>query len=98
MSPHSTVASTVDDRLQELGNISADRVRMIPAPGQATIQDCIALNDSSELGLFELVDGTLVQKTMGYEASVVAGTILAILRAFVSRNRLGLVSGADGLF
>ena len=35
---------------------------------------------------------------MGFESSVVAAAILAILRQFVSTRRLGLISGADGMF
>lgn len=35
---------------------------------------------------------------MSYEASVVAAVILAILKSFVAKHQLGLVSGADGFF
>jgi Uma2 family endonuclease len=45
-----------------------------------------------------LVEGTLVEKAIGYEASVVAIAIARILGAFVSTHRLGVVSGAAGMF
>lgn len=35
---------------------------------------------------------------MGFESSVVAATILAILHHFVAPRRLGFVAGAEGMF
>ena len=98
MSINIAVAITLEDYIAQIGGVPASRIRMIPAPGMATLADCIAANESSETGLYELVDGTLVEKAMSYEASVVAATILFLLRQFVSPRRLGLVSGADGFF
>ncbi len=98
MSINTAVATTLDEVLAELGGISGDRVRMTPAPGTATFTDCISVNETGERGLYELVDGTLVGKAMSYEASVVAVTIARILGLFVSTNRSGLLSGADGFF
>ena len=97
MNANSAINTTLHDLLVQLGNIPADRVRLSPTPGTATAEDCVRVNDAKE-GLCELVDGTLVEKAMGYEASVVAITIARILAEFVSRHRLGLVSGADGFF
>ena len=98
MSLNSALATTLQDHLAQLGDIAPDRVRMQPAPGMATIEECIALNESRSEGLYEWVDGTLVEKAMSYEASVVAGAILSILRVFVSKRKLGLLSGPDGFF
>ena len=47
--------------------------------------------------LCELIDGVLVEKTMGYRESLLAVYLGAVLRDFVSSRRLGLVSGADGM-
>jgi Uma2 family endonuclease len=94
---HAAVTSTMADRLNELGGIAADRVRLTPAPGTATVEDLIRVNSHSK-PLCELIDQTLVEKMIGYEASVVAATIARILGNFVIRGRLGLVSGADGMF
>ncbi len=91
------MAVTLEEQLVELGGISAARVRLSPPPGQATVGDLLAAN-TDKRSLYELVDGTLVEKAMGYEASVVAATILTILKQFVSQQRLGLISGADGFF
>ena len=98
MSLNSALATTLQDHLAQLGDIAPDRVRMQPAPGTATAEECIALNESRSEGLYEWVDGTLVEKAMSYEASVVAGAILSILRVFVSKRKLGLLSGPDGFF
>ncbi len=93
---NSCMATTLEDCLIELGGIPASRVRLSPPPGQATLADLLAINRADRQGLFELVDGTLVEKGMSYEASVVAATILFILKTFVARNGSGLISGADG--
>jgi len=98
MSSNASVATTLQDRLTDLGGIDPSRVLLTPAPSQATLADLISVNNCANHGLCELVDGTLVEKAMGYEASVVAATILFILKQFVSRFRLGLISGADGFF
>lgn len=94
---HSAVSTSLGDRLAELGNIAPDRVRNVPPIGSATIEDLIHANDHKR-PLCELIDQTLVEKTMGFEASVVAATIARILGNFITSRRLGLVSGADGMF
>lgn len=98
MNVNLALAATMQDRLTELGGISPDRVRLQPTPGLATIADLESLNESKQSGLYELVDGTLVEKAMGFEAAVVAVAFIRILSEFVSKHRLGLVSGPDGLF
>ena len=47
--------------------------------------------------LFELVDGVLVEKGMGYTESVITLALAAILRAFIIPRNLGVLSGADGM-
>lgn len=94
---HAAITESMAERLQELGGIVADRVRSTPAPGTATLDDLVYVNDH-EKPLCELIDNTLVEKAVGFEASVVAATITALLRNFVVSRRLGIVSGADGMF
>ncbi|MDZ4848777.1 MAG: Uma2 family endonuclease [Pirellulaceae bacterium] len=98
MSVNLAVAITLEDYIAQIGGVPAYRICMNPPPGTATPEDCIAVNESRESGLYELVDGTLVEKAMSYEASVVAATILFLLKQFVSTRRSGLVSGANGFF
>ena len=47
--------------------------------------------------LCELVDGVLVEKGTGYSESLLAGTLIEILRRFVKPRKLGLVSAPDGM-
>lgn len=94
---NAAVSSTVAERLAELGNISAERLRLFPAPGTATLHDLMEANAHCR-PLCELIDQTLVEKAVGFESSTVAITIAAILHHFVAPRRLGLVVGADGMF
>ncbi len=96
MSINSTLPVTLDDHLALLGRVSANRVWLTPSPGQATMDDLMVAHQHGSL--CELVDGTLVEKAVGYEQSVVAATILRIVGWYVSKKSLGLVSGADGFF
>lgn len=94
---NAAVSATLADRIEELGHIASKRLRLSPAPGTATLNDLAAANSNGS-PLCELIDQTLVEKAMGYEASVVAAMILRLLGNFVAPRRLGLVSGADGMF
>ena len=86
---------TVADLLKRLGNIPASRVRLDPTPGTATEKDVIEVLDRENRPC-ELVDGTLVEKPMGYEESEIAVTIIILLGSFVRRHKLGIVTGPDG--
>jgi Uma2 family endonuclease len=46
--------------------------------------------------LFELVDGTLIEKTMGNFESIIAGYIHNALQNYLQIHRIGLVMPADG--
>jgi Uma2 family endonuclease len=91
----STIA-TLADLLHDLGGIAPDRVRMRPLPGTATEQDVVSIQ-AKEGRLFELVDGVLVEKAVGFWESVLAVAISSALRAFVLPRKLGVVAGADGM-
>jgi hypothetical protein len=88
-------AATIGDLLKRLGNVSAHRVRLHPTPGTATEKDVIALLDHDNRPC-ELVEGTLVEKAIGYEESEIAGLLLTFLNIFVRPRKLGVVTGADG--
>ena len=94
---NAAVSLTIAERLEELGHISANRLRLSPAPGTATVEDLMDSNTHRN-PLCELIDQTLVEKAVGFESSVVAATILKIIATFVFPRRLGLVAGADGMF
>jgi Uma2 family endonuclease len=86
---------TVADLLERLGDVAPARVRMDPKPGTATVQDALDIA-RRENRLYELVDGTLVEKVMGCRESVLAIALGAFLRAFVIPRNLGFVTGEAG--
>ena len=88
-------AATIGDLLKRLGNIPAERVRLNPTPGTATEKDVIDVLDRENRPC-ELVEGTLVEKAMGYEESELALLIGTFLNNFVRPRKLGIVTGADG--
>lgn len=93
---HSTITiKTLADLLEQLGGIAPERVRFRPAPGTATEEDVLAIDDHEDR-LCELVDGVLVEKAMGLRESVLAGVLIEILRRFVRPRNLGLVTGEAG--
>jgi Uma2 family endonuclease len=69
---------------------------MSPPPGTATEQDAIQC-EARQNRLCELVDGTLVEKAVGYHESIIALAIASMLRKFVIPRNLGCVSGSDGM-
>lgn len=90
-----TPTPTLADLLAQLGDIPPRRVLLHPYPGTATEQDVIAL-EASQGRLCELVDGVLVEKTMGFQESVLAALLIQYLGSFVRQHDLGVVAGADG--
>ncbi len=87
---------TVAELLDSLGGIPAERVRLQPPPGTATESDVVAVQVQEDR-LCELLDGTLVEKTMGYYESYIATTLSRLLGNFVAAHDLGIVAGADGM-
>jgi Uma2 family endonuclease len=87
---------TLADALRQLGGVSPRRIRFRPAPGTATEQDVIRIRDR-ERRLFELVDGVLVEKVMGYWESVLAIELGRVLGNFVKRRKLGTLAGEAGM-
>ena len=88
---------TASEIIARFGDIPIARIRTTPPPGEATESDVIELHDHHDR-LFELIDGTLVEKTMGWKEAELAVIIATLLRNFVQANSLGKVFGADGMF
>jgi Uma2 family endonuclease len=87
---------TLADLLARLGNVPLDRVRFRPVPGTAVEQDVIDLHDR-ENRLFELVDGVLVEKPMGFREARIATVISVELELHMRESKLGIVAGADAM-
>jgi Uma2 family endonuclease len=86
---------TLADFVASLGDIPLDRIRISPPFGTATENDVIEVERQTGCPC-ELIDGTLVEKTMGYYESFLAVKIIQVLAAFVDAHNLGMVLGADG--
>ena len=87
---------TMADMLERLGNIPPQRIRFRPAPGQATVDDVLAIRQS-EGRLCELVDGVLVEKAMSFKASFLAAELIRFLGNFVTTMKAGIVVGEAGM-
>src|SRR6516164_1360985 len=85
-----TATMRIADLLESLGGIPAHRVLLYPAPGTATERDLIELHERDGR-LYELVDGTLVEKPMGFDESRVAALLVGNLLGFLERHDLGAV-------
>ncbi len=90
------LATNWEDRLTDLGNVPPARVRSEPAPGTATVEDVVRLRNT-ERRLYELVDGTLVEKAMGWQESLLAGILLHWLHTYLDQHRIGVATGPDGM-
>jgi Uma2 family endonuclease len=81
--------------LRALGDVPLSRVVMDPWPGTATEQDLLVFVERDKR-LVELIDGTLVEKPMGWIESMIAIRLAAALLNFVTPRKLGYVSGEAG--
>src|SRR5438105_12480801 len=85
------------DVLQRLGGVSPERIRIEPPMGTASVEDVVKI-EKRENRLFELVDGILVEKVMGYTESQIAARLIIALGAYLEENDLGVVTGEGGMF
>lgn len=83
--------------LRDLGDISPDRVAFDPPPGRATLRDLHRINALKQ-GIFELVDGTLVEKAMAWSGSIVTARLIRLVGAHVDDNDLGVMTAPDGMY
>jgi Uma2 family endonuclease len=52
---------------------------------------------ASQNRLCELIDGTLVEKAMGWQESLLAGVLMHWLHDFLEISKLGVATGPDGM-
>jgi Uma2 family endonuclease len=79
-----------------LGGISPARICLNPPPGKATEKDLIRLQKKHGR-LFELVEGTLVEKPVGIHEAFFAANISGYLFIYLRTNPIGRVYGADAM-
>lgn len=80
--------------LASLGGVPLDRILFDPLPGTATEQDLLRYVEGGDK-LCELIDGTLVEKPMGWDEALIAANLIKVLGTYVDDHDLGAVSGAD---
>ena len=80
--------------LRALGDIPLERIIFDPWPGTATEADLLRLVDNDKR-LCELIDGTLVEKTVGYWEGMIAARLVTKLSVHADAHNLGAVTGAD---
>jgi Uma2 family endonuclease len=87
----------LDEFLESLGSVPAHRVVLTPEPGTVTADDYEALDGRVNGMLVELVNGTLVEKTVGLNESRIGINLATDLNVFVRKHKVGFVGGADGM-
>jgi len=91
-------SNTLADLHERLGYVPLNRIRMHPLIGEATEADLLGHLAGSNKKLYELIDGTLVEKAIGTRESILAASLIIRIGQFVEEHDLGMLSGADGPF
>lgn len=91
-----STTATIADIAAALG-VSPERVLTDPPPGTATVEDVFAAYARFDR-LYELVDGTLVEKTGSGIGSYLSAGVVSQLYEFVDTRNDGLLTGAKGPF
>jgi Uma2 family endonuclease len=86
---------TMVDLQRHLGDIPLERILLYRAPGTATEEDAIWL-DEHEDRVCELVDGVLVEKPMSTYESLLAAILIRLIGNYLDSHNLGVLLGADG--
>lgn len=94
--PTEITGYTLQDLYERFGPMPIERIRSVPAPGTATEEDVESIH-AHEKRSCELIDGILVEKTMGVYESGLAIRIAWLLMNFVQPRRLGQVFGEAGM-
>ena len=89
-----TGPATVAELLENLG-VPACRVRLYPPLGHATEHDA-AESKNLHGAICELVDGTLVEKPMGFYESHLGHILAFFIESYLTHHRLGFVVGESG--
>ena len=86
---------TLAEVLDRLGNVPLGRIRVNPPLGTAVVDDVERIQ-AQEGVICELVEGVLLEKTMGMMESFLAVYLAELINQFVRPNNLGIVLGTDG--
>lgn len=86
--------ATVADLIELRDGVPPSRIKLIPTPGKATIRDL----EKPENKCCELISGTLVEKPIGWEESMLAGLIITRINTLLNESDLGLATGESGIY
>jgi Uma2 family endonuclease len=89
---------TLADLLRQLGNVPTKRILWRPHPGTATEKDLLRYLDAADKRLVELIDGVLVEKTLGHQESQIGGVLLQYFNNYLDEHDLGVAYTADAPF
>ena len=87
---------TAADLVERFGPILLARVVWNPTPGEGCVEDVVRLNDY-EKRRCELIDGVLLEKTMGFIESQIALRLGVLITLFVQEHKLGVTAGEAGM-
>ena len=87
---------TLADLRKRLGGIPLNRIWFKPAPGTATEKDVLEI-EIRENRLCELVNGTLVEKAVGFDEARLAARLVFLINYYLEQADLGICSGTDGM-
>ena len=87
--------ATGADWYDAIGRVPLERVIFDPPPGTATEADLLRHVDGEPKRLCELIDGTLVEKAMGFWEGHIGMSLGAKLTAWAESSGAGLIFGAD---
>jgi Uma2 family endonuclease len=74
--------------LKRLGDIPPERVRMEPHPGTATEADVMHFSEKDDTQ-YELVDGTLVEKAMGWGETKLESWLFGLIKDYLREDDIG---------
>src|SRR5438477_3916655 len=80
--------------VHRLGDIPLERIPAVPTPGTAREEDVLR-RPGGEKRLYELVEGVLVEKPMGFYESILAAFLIGRLEVYLRSNPIGLALAAD---
>ena len=78
------------------GMIPSERILLDPAPGTATEEDVLLINERKDR-LCELVDGVLVEKAMGTQEGLLGVWLAHLLWDYLEKHPIGIALGGDGM-
>jgi len=73
---------TLSEAFERFGDLPLVRFWTDPAPGTATEEDALRLSEAADKHLCELIDGILLEKTMGWYESQLALALGSLLYNF----------------